>query len=724
DNNVNTTILDHGLATLAKRKIEAEECPTPNKRPKEITSSTSTIGKIITTDKTGENILAQENSCNNKKFLQFNRCQACVNKKSDRCRFKNFRYFDIDPVTYEIIEGSNFISDQNPAPMLESRGIPLSQEDKHYILDLIAPTFRTILQNELSHIDKALCRKIPETNSRQLCDICQHIIFSGFWICIVCGREMCITCYDEWDDLSPETFLTLGKCSFRRRHEKKHMLGVCFYQRSEIEKFYMETCKILKDDPIINEDNITARELIESTKRTKLIILKKPIKPIRPTKSTELVESKKSMESTKPTTAIESFEPTVTSPAFIKSEPDQQSLDKSNDNSIITEKKNTENLSITPTINCPINNNKDYLVEPMAIDSEIYDNSHESHYQLEWDNGEMTLEQFREFWKKGYPFVVRNLKYEDQLWNPVYLSRQFGNIPCDTIDCKTEKVYHTTVKAFFDGFVNLERRPKHQNNITYLKLKDWPSNRDFAKKFPDHFKDFMSVMPFAQYSTYGGSMNLVNQLPAEYIISDLGPKMYCAYGSDDGLKGVGTSKLHLNAIDTVNLMTHAPEIHDRLPDEQLKPAAAVWDFYHANDLPKVRKFLHEHSQKMGIRIDDPIHDQRYYLNELLRAMLLQEQGVKGWRIYQNPGDMVFIPAGCAHQVCNYTACVKVAVDFVSPESVNRIYNVGKELYRISHNHARHEDILQLPNILLHAWKVFLVMMILVVANAANNRLLM
>ncbi|CAH1770101.1 4684_t:CDS:2, partial [Entrophospora sp. SA101] len=82
----------------------------------------------------------------------------------------------------------------------------------------------------------------------------------------------------------------------------------------------------------------------------------------------------------------------------------------------------------------------------------------------------------------------------------------------------TEKVYHTTVKAFFDGFVNLERRPKHQNNITYLKLKDWPSNRDFAKKFPDHFKDFMSVMPFAQYSTYGGSMNLVNQLPAEYIM--------------------------------------------------------------------------------------------------------------------------------------------------------------------------------------------------------------
>jgi len=280
-------------------------------------------------------------------------------------------------------------------------------------------------------------------------------------------------CYDEWDDLSPQTFLTLGKCSFRRRHEKKHMLGVYFYQRSEIEKFYRETCKILKDDDkvSINEDNyslfntrpnksITATELIESTKSTKpmkLVILKKPIKSIEPIKSGV---------TTKSTTSMELFESTVTSPVLIKPESDQQSNDN---NSIIIEKKIVENFPIAPTINNF--NNKGNLNEPMNIDSEIHENSHESHYQLEWNNGEMSLEQFREFWKKGYPFVIRNLKYEDQLWNPVYLSRRFGNIQCDAIDCKTEKVYHTTVKAFFDGFVNLERRPKHQNNITCLKLK-------------------------------------------------------------------------------------------------------------------------------------------------------------------------------------------------------------------------------------------------------------
>ena len=27
---------------------------------------------------------------------------------------------------------------------------------------------------------------------------------------------------------------------------------------------------------------------------------------------------------------------------------------------------------------------------------------------------------------------------------------------------------------------------------------------------------------------------------------------------------------------------------------------------------------------------------------------------------------MFIPAGCAHQVCNLADCIKIALDFVSP----------------------------------------------------------
>ncbi|KAJ6605892.1 hypothetical protein B0H10DRAFT_1820022, partial [Mycena sp. CBHHK59/15] len=40
-------------------------------------------------------------------------------------------------------------------------------------------------------------------------------------------------------------------------------------------------------------------------------------------------------------------------------------------------------------------------------------------------------------------------------------------------------------------------------------------------------------------------------------------------------------------------------------------------------------------------------------------------GVKGYRVYQQVGEAVMIPAGCAHQVRNLSDCIKVAIDFVS-----------------------------------------------------------
>ena len=47
---------------------------------------------------------------------------------------------------------------------------------------------------------------------------------------------------------------------------------------------------------------------------------------------------------------------------------------------------------------------------------------------------------------------------------------------------------------------------------------------------------------------------------------------------------------------------------------------------------------------------DPIHDQSWYLDEMLRARLWTEYGVRGYTILQCVGDAVFIPAGATHQV--------------------------------------------------------------------------
>lgn len=44
-------------------------------------------------------------------------------------------------------------------------------------------------------------------------------------------------------------------------------------------------------------------------------------------------------------------------------------------------------------------------------------------------------------------------------------------------------------------------------------------------------------------------------------------------------------------------------------------------------------------------LDSPIHVQGTFLNSTLRAQLLKEEGVKSFRIWQRPGQVVFIPAG-------------------------------------------------------------------------------
>ncbi|KXS19312.1 hypothetical protein M427DRAFT_77160, partial [Gonapodya prolifera JEL478] len=48
------------------------------------------------------------------------------------------------------------------------------------------------------------------------------------------------------------------------------------------------------------------------------------------------------------------------------------------------------------------------------------------------------------------------------------------------------------------------------------------------------------------------------------------------------------------------------------------------------------------------------------------------------RIYQRAQDAMIVPAGWAHQVCNVRSCVKVAMDFVSPRSLEKCVAMAEE----------------------------------------------
>jgi lysine-specific demethylase 3 len=73
---------------------------------------------------------------------------------------------------------------------------------------------------------------------------------------------------------------------------------------------------------------------------------------------------------------------------------------------------------------------------------------------------------------------------------------------------------------------------------------------------------------------------------------------------------------------------------------------------------------------------DVVHDQQNFLTEEDFVNLRRVHNVETFTIDQGPGDAVFIPAGCLHQVSNDKANTKAAMDYVTPGHVAAMVDVA------------------------------------------------
>ncbi|KAG8233060.1 hypothetical protein J437_LFUL012936 [Ladona fulva] len=342
---------------------------------------------------------------------------------------------------------------------------------------------------------------------------------------------------------------------------------------------------------------------------------------------------------------------------------------------------------------------------------------------------------FQDQWKRGQPVLVSDVTkcLDLSLWHPDSFARDFGDDKNDLINCSTGNIVpNQPMRRFWEGFEFVSRRLRDEKGQPMLlKLKDWPPGEDFAETLPARFADLMKALPLTEYTHRNGRLNIASRLPECFVRPDLGPKMYNAYGSAMH-PTKGTTNLHLDVSDAVNVMVYVgipQDLGDA--DEQNKEAlraieeagcdiltrrrvkekgiipGALWHIYAARDADRIRDLLNKVAIEKGARLEphhDPIHDQSWYLDGPLRDRLYSEYGVEGFALVQCLGDAVFIPAGAPHQVRNLHSCIKVAEDFVSPENVSHCFHLTQEFRELSDTHTNHEDKLQIKNIIYHAVK--------------------
>ncbi|KAJ3283979.1 hypothetical protein HK104_010140 [Borealophlyctis nickersoniae] len=338
----------------------------------------------------------------------------------------------------------------------------------------------------------------------------------------------------------------------------------------------------------------------------------------------------------------------------------------------------------------PSSNVLQNLEEPLPFD--IFAES--GHY-LRLNVESASILEFQPRWRNGEIVVVEGLLARIRVdWSPqFFLEKHRDDYLADVVPCKTGEIAPMSVGRFIKRFLDAKKR-------RFCPCTDYEAKLD-----EDHSADFLRVLPFKPYAHPRGDWNMPSRLPPHFGSPDLGPKMYISYGSDDGENG--TTNLHLEMADTVNVMAYAsdpprPTGDSSTAEEPVRPAAAVWDIYAYKDLPAIRVFLKKYAEEQNLGYDEPVHDQRFYLNSTLRERLWREHGVRGWRVYQNPGDAVYVPAGCAHQVCNYRDAIKAAMNFVSPESVEKCEGLTHEFRLFGHTH-RKKCVLPVKTIFWHAW---------------------
>ncbi|PWY97505.1 hypothetical protein BCV70DRAFT_147026, partial [Testicularia cyperi] len=595
----------------------------------------------------------QAQACLSQRYRTWRRCVQCISKTSgDTCRFMGFRALPCGPVAADA--AADKASDSNTTETdLSYAFVPASDADVVMSLperplsaDLL-PQVQAIVAESLLPVLEAELRhaELPDTLRRQRETTCRQM-------CDVCATSIfsaswyCRRCGREY---CPGCKADLDNCSSLEPWLAKK-LGLCDRTRAHSSEDLLPLTRL---DRNLLRDEIEAMRSLLATAGERLG--QKPRLPSQSDTDADAIE-----------------QPTVQS------------------SGASVPKANVDWAGLDP-IRAGVE--ADRVVGSLPL--RAFDSLSEEDFPLQWAAGE--------------PLLVRSVTGPMQhTWDPSAFVERYGDDQCHIVrsDGRNPPVpKQVCVGAFFQTFGTSREEREDRLGKGSWKLKDWPPSAEFKEEFPELYEDFNRAVPAPIYTTREGALNLGSYYPPGVMQPDLGPKMYNAWPASEARGGHGTTRLHMDMADAVNIMLYAapPPDRDDLPEEH-RSGVAAWDIFRAEDADTIRQFLRE-EHKRSAEMDDPIHVQEFFIDAAQRVKLFSKYGVRGWRIYQKTGEAVFIPAGCAHQVCNLADCIKVAVDFVSPHNVARCFKLTSEFRGLLHDNRKawKEDVLSLRTTLWYAW---------------------
>ncbi|ESK84030.1 jmjd1a protein [Moniliophthora roreri MCA 2997] len=625
------------------------------------------------------------------------RCVSCTRRwAGDTCRFQGIRVFIKN--TDGNVVGFGFAKQQKEElPSMQFPtvwNVDLGWKDIKTTKEVTAKTLLPVLKHEAHHSkSERIIYRPRESDVRATCDTCMTSLFCGTWMCRLCGRECCSECYAQVLEITAQNDdMTTEEKRTQQQRKDKHLHSNPFFL----------TCTKRNEHSAADFAPVSRfcqKELEEAVQKMEQVVLE--------CDANEMEQGAGGSTTTAEGDQIQALPSPPWASAYGQSQQEEPPV------------------FLSP-LRPPISQIRHFLypesyppMSSLQIDpDEVFYPSLPSGrpdtlpaYKIfRYPSTQLTVPVFQAHWAKGTPLLIEGVLENFEIeWTPDYFIREYGTQSCIVVECQTETNKRVTVGDFFRQFGRYDNRQPVGSSGDNAdgggggsglgpgtwKLKDWPPSTDFKAAFPELYDDFSQAVPIPSYVRRDGTLNIASHFPKNTVAPDLGPKMYNAMASSDQKGSKGSTRLHMDMADALNIMTYAANAPDG------SPGCAAWDLFRCEDSDKLRTFLKERFR--NIFQHDPIHSQQVYLDYELRKELWEKYQVRSYRVYQRPGEAIFIPAGVAHQVVNLADCIKVAIDFVSPENVERCEKLTKEFREQNQSKAWKEDVLQLRSMMWFAW---------------------